>query len=139
MFRKIYDDLLINPNTRVRLRWPAIRVLPTRRQTVYAAAIARGGSWQTSNHGLEFFKELTRLAICCPHRRIGPHCQGRNPHHLPVELLALANKDNFAGNPPIGYVYPKSVKLGVVFTCKAVSAFAPNPAARPPVAGIHVL
>ncbi len=98
-------------------------------QTVYAAAIAQGGSLDDIQPGLEFFKELNKAGNLLPLiADSGPIAKGETPITFQWNYLALANKDNFAGNPPIEIVYPKSVSWGG-FYLQAVSAYAPNPAA----------
>lgn len=98
-------------------------------QTVYAAAIANGGSLDNIQPGLDFFKELNAKGNLLPLiANTGSIAKGETPITFQWNYLALANAEAFAGNPPLEIVYPKSVSWGG-FYLQAVSAYAPNPAA----------
>ncbi len=98
-------------------------------QTVYAAALANGGSLDNIQPGLDFFKQLNENGNLLPLiANTGTIGKGETPITFQWNYLALANKDSFAGNPPLEIVYPSSVNWGG-FYLQAVSAYAPNPAA----------
>ncbi len=98
-------------------------------QTVYAAALANGGSLDNIQPGLEFFKELNEMGNLLPLiADSGPIAKGETPITFQWNYLAAANKDNFAGNPNIEIVYPKSLNWGGYYF-QAISAYAPHPAA----------
>lgn len=98
-------------------------------QTVYAAAIANGGSLDDIQPGLEFFKELNAKGNLLPLiANTGSIAKGETPITFQWNYLALANAQAFNGNPPLEIVYPKSVNWGG-FYLQAISAYAPHPAA----------
>ncbi|MCS6774731.1 MAG: extracellular solute-binding protein [Anaerolineae bacterium] len=98
-------------------------------QTVYAAALANGGSLDNVQPGLDFFKELNARGNLLPLiAGTGSIAKGETPITFQWNYLALANKENFKGNPPIEIVYPKSVTWGGSYL-QAISAYAPHPAA----------
>jgi putative spermidine/putrescine transport system substrate-binding protein len=98
-------------------------------QSVYAAALASGGSLDDIQPGLDFFKQLNESGNLLPLiANTGTIGKGETPITFQWNYLALANKDSFAGNPPLEIVYPSSVNWGG-FYLQAVSAYAPQPAA----------
>jgi putative spermidine/putrescine transport system substrate-binding protein len=98
-------------------------------QSVYAAALANGGSLDDIQPGLDFFKALNEKGNLLPLiADSGPIAKGETPITFQWNYLAAANKDNFAGNPPIEIVYPKSVNWGGYYF-QAISNYAPHPAA----------
>lgn len=98
-------------------------------QTVYAAAIANGGSLDNIQPGLEFFKELNARGNMLPLiANTGSIAKGETPITFQWNYLALANVEAFKGNPPLEIVYPKSVNWGGSYL-QAISAYAPHPAA----------
>jgi putative spermidine/putrescine transport system substrate-binding protein len=98
-------------------------------QSVYAASLAAGGSLDDVTPGLEYFKQLSESGNLLPLiAGSGTIAKGETPITFQWNYLALANKDNFAGNPPIEIVYPKSVNWGGYYL-QAISAYAPHPAA----------
>ena len=98
-------------------------------QSVYAAALANGGSLDDVQPGLDFFKQLNETGNLLPLiADSGPIAKGETPITFQWNYLASANKDNFAGNPPIEIVYPKSVNWGGYYY-QGISAYAPHPAA----------
>jgi putative spermidine/putrescine transport system substrate-binding protein len=98
-------------------------------QTVYAAALANGGSLDNIQPGLEFFKQMSESGNLLPLiADSGPIAKGETPITFQWNYLAAANKDNFAGNPNIEIVYPKSLNWGGYYF-QAISAYAPHPAA----------
>ena len=98
-------------------------------QTVYAAAIANGGTLDNIQPGLDFFKQLNTSGNLLPLiADSGPIAKGETPITFQWSWNAYANKDNFKGNPNIEIVYPTDVNWGGYYY-QAVSAFAPHPAA----------
>ncbi len=98
-------------------------------QSVYAAALANGGSLDDIQPGLAFFKELNEKGILLPLiADSGPIGKGETPITFQWSWNAYANKDNFAGNPNIEIVYPSDVNWGGYYY-QAISAYAPHPAA----------
>jgi len=98
-------------------------------QTVYAAALANGGSLDNVQPGLEFFKQLNANGNLLPLiANTGSIAKGETPITFQWNYLALANAESFNGNPPLEIVYPKSVNWGG-FYLQAISAYAPHPAA----------
>lgn len=98
-------------------------------QSVYAAALANGGSLDNVEPGLEFFKELNARGNLLPLiANTGSIAKGETPITFQWNYLALANDEAFKGNPPLEIVYPGSVNWGG-FYLQAISAFAPHPAA----------
>jgi putative spermidine/putrescine transport system substrate-binding protein len=98
-------------------------------QSVYAAALANGGSLDDIQPGLDYFKELNTLGNLLPLiANTGSIAKGETPITFQWNYLVLANDEAFAGNPPLAIVYPKSVNWGGYYL-QAVSAYAPNPAA----------
>lgn len=98
-------------------------------QTVYAVALANGGSLDNVQPGLEFFKELNARGNLLPLiANTGSIAKGETPITFQWNYLALANAEAFNGNPPLQIVYPKSVSWGGYYL-QAISAYAPHPAA----------
>jgi len=98
-------------------------------QTVYAAALASGGSLDNIQPGLDYFKELNTAGNLLPLiADSGPIAKGETPITFQWSWNAYANKDNFKGNPNIEIVYPTDVNWGGYYY-QAISAYAPHPAA----------
>jgi putative spermidine/putrescine transport system substrate-binding protein len=98
-------------------------------QSVYAAALANGGSLDNIQPGLDFFKKLNTEGNLLPLiADSGPIAKGETPITFQWSWNANANKDTFAGNPNITIVYPSDVNWGGYYY-QAISAYAPNPAA----------
>jgi putative spermidine/putrescine transport system substrate-binding protein len=98
-------------------------------QSVYAAALANGGSLDNIQPGLDFFKQLNASGNLLPLiADSGPIAKGETPITFQWSWNAYANKDNFKGNPNITVVYPSDVNWGGYYY-QAISAYAPNPAA----------
>jgi putative spermidine/putrescine transport system substrate-binding protein len=98
-------------------------------QTVYAAALANGGSLDDVQPGLEYFKKMNAAGNLLPLiANTGSIAMGETPITFQWNYLAMANADSFAGNPPVEIVYPKSVTWGGYYL-QAISAYAPHPAA----------
>jgi len=98
-------------------------------QSVYAAALATGGTLDNVQPGLDFFSQLTQAGNLLPLiASSGTIAKGETPITFQWNYLALANKDSFAGNPNIEIIYPKSVNWGGYYL-QGISAYAPHPAA----------
>ncbi len=98
-------------------------------QSVYAAALASGGSLDNIQPGLDFFASLNKEGNLLPLiANTGPIGKGETPITFQWSWNAYANKDNFKGNPNIQIVFPTDVNWGG-FYYQAVSAYAPHPAA----------
>ena len=98
-------------------------------QSVYAAALANGGSLDNIQPGLDFFKQLNTSGNLLPLiADSGPIAKGETPITFQWSWNAYANKDNFKGNPNITVVYPTDVNWGGYYY-QAISAYAPHPAA----------
>src|SRR5215510_10377895 len=98
-------------------------------QSVYAAALANGGSLDNIQPGLDFFKQLNTEGNLLPLiADSGPIGKGETPITFQWSWNAYANKDNFKGNPNIDVVYPSDVNWGGYYY-QAISAYAPHPAA----------
>jgi putative spermidine/putrescine transport system substrate-binding protein len=98
-------------------------------QSVYAAALANGGTLDDIQPGLDFFKQLNEKGILLPLiANTGPIGKGETPITFQWSWNAYANKDNFAGNPNIEIIYPSDVNWGGYYY-QAISAYAPHPAA----------
>ncbi len=98
-------------------------------QSVYAAALANGGSLDNIQPGLDFFKQLNANGNLLPLiADSGPIAKGETPITFQWSWNAYANKDNFKGNPNIEIVYPTDVNWGGYYY-QGISAYAPHPAA----------
>lgn len=98
-------------------------------QTVYAAALANGGTLDNIQPGLDYFKQLNVNGNLLPLiADSGPIAKGETPITFQWSWNAYANKDNFKGNPNIEIVYPADVNWGGYYY-QAISAYAPHPAA----------
>jgi putative spermidine/putrescine transport system substrate-binding protein len=95
--------------------------------SVYAAALANGGSLDDAQPGLDFFAQLNQAGNFVPVVAIaGTIATGETPIVLRWDYLALADRDTFAGNPPIEVVIPASGVFAGVYV-QAISAYAPHP------------
>jgi len=96
-------------------------------QTVYAAALANGGSLDNAQAGLDFFKQLNAAGNFVPViAKPGTIASGETPITIRWTYNALSNRDASAGNPPIEVVVPKSGRFAGVYV-QAISAYAPHP------------
>ncbi len=96
-------------------------------QTVYAAALANGGSLDNAQPGLDFFAQLNQKGNLVP--TISNNAlvaNGETPIRITWDYNALAGKDSFAGNPAVEVVVPKSGRFAGVYV-QAISAYAPHP------------
>jgi putative spermidine/putrescine transport system substrate-binding protein len=96
-------------------------------QSVYAAALANGGSLDNAAPGLDFFARLNQAGNFVP--VIGKNttfATGETPILITWDYLALSARDTLAGNPPVEVVVPKSAVFAGVYL-QAISAYAPHP------------
>ncbi len=95
-------------------------------QSVFAAALANGGSLDNAQPGLDFFNKLNQAGNFVPViAKAGTIAQGATPIVLAWDYLAFGDKDTFAGNPPIEVTYP-SPTIASMYV-QAISAYAPHP------------
>jgi len=96
-------------------------------QSVYAAALANGGSLDDAAPGLDFFSKLNQAGNFVP--VIGKNttfATGETPILITWDYLALSARDTLAGNPPVEVVVPASAVFAGVYL-QAISAYAPHP------------
>jgi putative spermidine/putrescine transport system substrate-binding protein len=94
---------------------------------VWAASIANGGSVDSAQQGLDFFKKLNDAGIFVPViGKTATVASGETPIRLAWTYNALADKDSLKGNPAVTVVVPKNGRLGGMYI-QAISAFAPHP------------
>lgn len=103
------------------------RVSAQAQMSVYAAALANGGSLDNITPGLEFFKKLNDSGNFVPLvAKQATVAKGETPIILRWDYNALADKDALAGNPAIEVVIPPSGVMAGVYI-QAISAYAPHP------------
>ena len=98
-------------------------------QSVYAAALANGGSLDNPQPGLDFFKELNEAGNLLPGiANSATVAAGETPITIRWTYNALANRDTTtaAGGPAIEVVVPASGRFAGVYV-QGISAFAPHP------------
>jgi putative spermidine/putrescine transport system substrate-binding protein len=99
-------------------------------QTVYASALANGGSLDDAEPGLAFWKEIVDAGNFVPTiANGGTIAQGETPITVRWTYNALANRDEAAaagGDAQIEVVVPASGRFAGVYV-QAISAFAPHP------------
>ncbi len=95
--------------------------------SVYAAALANGGSLDNVQPGLDFFKKLNEAGNFVPViAKQATVAKGETPVIMRWDYNALADKASLAGNPEIEVVIPKDGALAGVYI-QAISAYAPHP------------
>jgi putative spermidine/putrescine transport system substrate-binding protein len=95
-------------------------------QSVFAAALANGGSLDNAQPGLDFFKKLNDAGNFVPViAKAGTVAQGATPIVLAWDYLAFGDRDTFNGNPPIEVTYP-SPTIASLYV-QGISAYAPHP------------
>jgi putative spermidine/putrescine transport system substrate-binding protein len=96
-------------------------------QTVYAAALANGGSLDNAQPGLDFFKKLVDAGNFVPTvAKQGSLVSGETPIIITWSYLALADRDALAGTVPVTVVIPKSGRFAGSYV-QAISKTAPHP------------
>ena len=95
--------------------------------SVYAAALANGGSLDNVAPGLEFFTKLNEAGNFVPViAKQATVAKGETPVIMRWDYNALADKAALAGNPNIEVVIPKTGVIAGVYI-QAISAYAPHP------------
>ena len=98
-------------------------------QTVYAAALANGGSLDNIGPGLEYFKQLNAAGNLLPViADSGTFAKGETPITFAWDYLGLVAKENNKDNPTTLVIIPESGQFGGYYV-QAISAYAPHPAA----------
>jgi len=96
-------------------------------QSVFAAALASGGSLDNAQPGLDYFANLNKAGNLVPTiSNNGLVAKGETPIRITWDYNALSGKDSMAGNPPIEVVVPKSGRFAGVYV-QAISKYAPHP------------
>ncbi len=96
-------------------------------QSVYAAALANGGTLDNAQAGLDFFAQLNAAGNLVPViSNNALVARGETPVRITWDYNALAGRDGMAGNPPVDVVIPATGRFGGVYV-QAISAFAPHP------------
>lgn len=96
-------------------------------QSVFAAALANGGSLTDASKGLDWFAQLAKAGNFVP--VVGDQsklAKGETPILITWDYLALGYKDILKGNPDIEVVIPKSGVFGGVYI-QAISTYSPRP------------
>jgi putative spermidine/putrescine transport system substrate-binding protein len=95
-------------------------------QSIFAAALANGGSLDNAQPGLDFFKKVNDAGNFVPVvAKAGTIAQGATPIVLAWDYLAFGDRDTFNGNPPIEVSYP-SPTIASLYV-QGISAYAPHP------------
>ncbi len=95
--------------------------------SVFAAALANGGSLENIQPGLQFFKQLNSAGNFVPViAKQATVAKGETPVITRWDYNALADRDSLKGNPNITVVIPKSAVIAGVYI-QAISAYAPHP------------
>jgi putative spermidine/putrescine transport system substrate-binding protein len=96
-------------------------------QSVYAAALANGGSLDDVQPGLDFFADLNAAGNLIPLiANNGLVATGEIPVRITWDYNALSAIDTFEGNPNATVVVPASGRFAGVYV-QAISAYAPHP------------
>lgn len=96
-------------------------------QSVYAAALANGGSLDNVQPGLDFFAKLNQAGNLVPTiSNNGLVAKGETPVRITWDYNALSAIDSFAGNPKAEVVIPATGRFAGVYV-QAISAYAPHP------------
>jgi len=96
-------------------------------QTVYAAALANGGSLDNAQAGLDFFKKVVDAGNFVPTvAKQGSLVSGETPVIITWSYLALADRDALKGTVNVEVVIPKSGRFAGAYV-QAISKTAPHP------------
>ena len=96
-------------------------------QSVFAAALANGGSLDDAEPGLNYFAQLNKSGNLSPFIATNHLVAiGQTPVRITWDYHALSAVNSFAGNPKAEVVIPARGRLGVVYV-QAISAYAPHP------------
>jgi putative spermidine/putrescine transport system substrate-binding protein len=96
-------------------------------QSVFAAALANGGSLDNAQPGLDFFAKLNKAGNLVP--TISSNslvARGETPIRITWDYNALSAIDSFAGNLKAEVVVPARGRFAGVYV-QAISAYAPHP------------
>ena len=106
---------------------------------VWASGFADGGSLDSAQEGLDFFKKLNDAGNFVPViAKTATVASGETPIRIAWTYNGLADKDSLAGNPPIEVVVPTTGRFGGMYV-QAISAYAPHPERRQALDGVPVL
>jgi putative spermidine/putrescine transport system substrate-binding protein len=95
--------------------------------TVYAAALANGGSLDNAKPGLDFFAKLAKAGNLLPTIATPDTIdQGATPISIRWTYSATAHRDQANGTPDIDVTVPTTGRLGGIFV-QGISAYAPHP------------
>ena len=95
--------------------------------TVYAAALANGGSLDDITPGIDFFAKLKRLGNFVPADNLPANIsRGTTPIALKWDYLLLGYAQQWKGNPELTVVVPKTGVIGG-FYCQAIPAYSHHP------------
>jgi putative spermidine/putrescine transport system substrate-binding protein len=98
--------------------------------SVFAAALANGGSFTDIKPGIEFFGKLAESGNFIPVKcDTGTTVSGQTPIAIKWDYLNLAIRDGAVGKAVIEVVLPEGAAPYGGFYCQAISAYAPNPSA----------
>jgi putative spermidine/putrescine transport system substrate-binding protein len=98
--------------------------------SVFAAALANGGSFTNIQPGIEFFGKLAASGNFIPVKcDTGTTVSGQTPIAIKWDYLNLAIRDGAVGKAEIEVVLPEGAAPYGGFYCQAISAYAPNPSA----------
>jgi putative spermidine/putrescine transport system substrate-binding protein len=96
-------------------------------QSVYASALANGGSLDDAQPGLDYFAKLNQAGNLVPViSNNGLVAKGETPVRITWDYNGLAAIDSYAGNPKAELVVPTTGRFGGVYV-QAISAYAPHP------------
>ena len=96
-------------------------------QSVFAAALANGGSLDDAQPGLDYFADLNTAGNLIPLiANNGLVATGEIPVRITWDYNALAAIDTFEGNPKATVVVPATGRFAGVYV-QAISAYAPHP------------
>jgi putative spermidine/putrescine transport system substrate-binding protein len=95
-------------------------------QTVYASALASGGSLDNAQPGLDYFKKLNAAGNFVPViAKQASVASGETPIVITWSYLALADKDALKGNPAIEVVIPANGRFAGMYA-QGISKYAPH-------------
>ena len=96
--------------------------------SVFAAALANGGSFDNIAPGIEFFGKLNSVGNFNPVKAdTGTTVTGQTPIAIKWDYLNLAIRDGAASKAEIQVLLPEGAPPYGNYYCQAISAYAPNP------------
>jgi len=94
---------------------------------VWASGFSEGGSLDSAQEGLDYFKKLNDAGNFVPViAKTATVASGETPIRIAWTYNGLVDKDSLAGNPPIEVVVPTTGRFGGMYV-QAISAYAPHP------------